>query len=60
MSSYNTLYQNPFPAEKCVLKTHCHAVFPKALVLLDLLVSRRAPGSHKTQEQGNTNLVCSE
>lgn len=60
MSSYNTLYQNPFPMKKCVLKTHCQAVFPKALVLLDLLVSRRAPGSHKTQEQGNTNLVCSE
>lgn len=61
MSSYNTLYQNPFPIKKkCVLKTHCHAVFPKALVLLDLLVSRRAPGSHKTQQQGNTNLVCSE
>lgn len=61
MSSYNTLYQNPSRVKKCVLKTHCNAQFsPKALVLLDFLVSQRAPGSHKAQEQGNKNLVCSE
>lgn len=35
-------------------------VFPKALLLLYFLVSQRAPGSHKIQEQGNKNLVCSE
>lgn len=60
ISSYSTLYQNPFHVKKCFKNALPSTVLPKALVLLYLLVSRRVPGSHKTQEQGNKNLVCSE
>lgn len=44
----------------CFQNTQPCTVFPKALLLLYLLLSQKAPGSHKTQEQGNKNLVCSK